>query len=90
MLYLLTIINLILIFFNGLAFFNVYKDLDLLEKLVMLITLVLLFATNIGIIWVNTQRGSFIGELKRKNNMLEEELANQKKANEEGKKDLNA
>ena len=90
MLYLLTIINLILIFFNGLAFFNVYKGLDLLEKLVMLITLVLLFATNIGIIWVNGQRGKVIGELKRKSDMLEQELAKQKALNKKVEKDPKA
>ena len=93
MLYLLAIINLILTSLSGLAFFNIYKStkgLGWLEIIVMFISIILLFVTNIGIIWVNTQRGSAISELKRKNSMLEEELAHQKLTKKDNKKDLNA
>jgi hypothetical protein len=92
MLYLFAIINLILTSLSGLAFFNIYKStngLGWLEISVMFISLTLLLVTNIGIIWVNTQRGSVISELKRKNNMLEQELAEQKLASKEKKKDIN-
>jgi len=88
MLYLFAIINLILTTLSGLAFFNIYKStkgLGWLEVIVMFISLTLLIVTNIGIIWVNTQRGSIISELKRKNNMLEQELENQKTINNEEK-----
>ncbi len=93
MLYLLAIINLVLTSLSGLAFLNIYranKGLGWLEIAVMFISIILLFITNIGIIWVNTQRGSSISELKRKNTMLEEELANQKMINEEKHKEVNA
>ncbi len=92
MLYLFAIINLILTTLSGLAFFNIYKStkgLGWLEISVMFISLTLLLITNLGIIWVNTQRGSIISELKRKNKMLEEELANNKIANKEKKEEIN-
>lgn len=97
MLYLLAIINLVLTSLSGLAFYNIYtrtKGLGWLEIMVMFISLSLLIVTNIGIMWVNGQRGSRISELKRKNNMLEQELANQKKVNlekinQEEKNELN-
>lgn len=96
MLYLLAIINLVLTFLSGLAFYNIYsrnKGLGWLEVIVMFISLGLLIVTNFGIIWVNAQRGSRISELKRKNSMLDIELANQKAANldnKENKKKLDA
>ncbi len=93
MLYLLAVINLVLTSLSGLAFFNIYKsaqDLGWLEIAVMFISLILLLVSNIAIIWVNTQRGSVIGELKRKNNMLTQELAKQKEAMKDGLKEPNA
>lgn len=90
MLYLFAIINLILTALSGLAFLNFYQDLEMLEKSVMFISLLLLLVTNIGIIWVNFKRGNIISELKRKNNMLEQELAAQKKLNEDKDKEIYA
>lgn len=91
MLYLFAVINLILTTFSGLAFFNIYKStkgLGLLEIGVLFISLVLLIVTNIGIIWVNTQRGSIISELKKKNSALEQELNLQKNSINERKDTL--
>lgn len=93
MLYLLAMINLVLTGLCGLSFFNIYKStkgLGLLEMAVMWISIVLLLVTNIGILWVNAQRGKIIGELERKNTMLEQELTTQKRKNEENLKDLKA
>ena len=93
MLYLLAVINLVLTGLCGLSFFNIYKStkgLGLLEMAVMWISIVLLLVTNIGIIWVNDQRGKVISELQRKKTMLEQEMATQKKKCDEDKKELNA
>jgi len=92
MLYLLAIINLILTFFSGLAFMTIYRssrDLSWhdLGVAVMFVSIILLFVTNIAILWVNSQRGSEISELKRNSNMLEQELAKQKELNKKDEKD---
>lgn len=90
MLYLFAVINLVLTSLSGLAFFNIYKsvtDLGWLEIAVMFISLILLLVSNIAILWVNRQRGSIISELKRKNNMLQQELASQEQANKMKKQD---
>ncbi len=93
MLYLLAIINLVLTSLSGLAFYNIYrstKGLGWLEIAVMFISIILLLVTNIGIIWVNAQRGKMISELKKKNNTLIQELDNQKRVLKEAKNKDNA
>lgn len=93
MLYLLAIINLVLTSLSGLAFYNIYrstKGLGWLEIAVMFISIILLLVTNIGIIWVNAQRGKMISELKKKNNTLTQELDNQKRVLKEAKNKDNA
>ncbi|MFA7056482.1 MAG: hypothetical protein WC155_02825 [Candidatus Cloacimonadales bacterium] len=94
MLYLLAIINLVLTGFCGLAFYNIYKPLRaqelFLEIAVMAIAIILLIVTNIGILWVNNQRGKVISELEKKNTMLEQELTAQKRKNEEKNKEVSA
>jgi len=93
MLYLLATINLVLTGLCGLSFYNISttsKNLGLLELAVMWLSIVLLLVTNIGIIWVNKQRGNTIGELQRKNAMLEQKLITLEREKKEGHKDQNA
>lgn len=92
MLYLLAIINLVLTGLSGLSFYNISattKNLGLLEVAVMWISIILLIVTNIGIIWVNKQRGNSISELQRKNAMLEQKLITLEREKQEAHKEHN-
>jgi heme/copper-type cytochrome/quinol oxidase subunit 4 len=67
MIYLLAIIDIVLAFLCGLSLYNIYgKETNgFLEMIVLIIGVILIFITNIGILWVSFSRSKEMKSLKK-------------------------